>query len=66
LASEEIKVIRRPVQAPNADAQMERWVGTVRGECLDRLLILGRRRLERVLRVSVGHYNRQRPHRPST
>src|SRR5207248_3083044 len=63
LASEENKVIRTPVQAPNANAHMERWVGTVRRECLDRLLILGRRQLEHVLRVYVRHYNRQRPHR---
>jgi hypothetical protein len=42
---------------------MERWIGTVRRECLDRLLILGRRQLEHVLRVYVEHYNRQRPHR---
>jgi transposase InsO family protein len=42
---------------------MERWVGTVRRECLDRLLILGRRQLEHILRVYVRHYNRQRPHR---
>jgi putative transposase len=63
LASEEIKVIRTPVQAPNADAHMERWVGSVRRECLDRLLIVGRRQLEHVLRVCVRHYNRQRPHR---
>ena len=63
LASEKIKVIRTPVQAPNANAHMERWVGTVRRECLDWLLILGRRQLEHVLRVYVRHYNRQRPHR---
>jgi putative transposase len=63
LASEKIKVIRTPVRAPNANAHMERWVGTVRRECLDRLLILGRRQLEHVLRVYVRHYNRQRPHR---
>jgi putative transposase len=42
---------------------MERWVGTVRGECLDRLLIVGRRQLEHVLRVYVTHYNGQRRHR---
>lgn len=42
---------------------MERWVGSVRRECLDRLLIVGRRQLEHVLRVYVRHYNRQRPHR---
>jgi putative transposase len=56
LATEHIKVIRTPVQAPNANAHMERWVGTVRRECLDRLLILGRRQLEPVLRVYVRHY----------
>jgi transposase InsO family protein len=63
LASEKIKAIRTPVQAPNANSHMERWVGTVRRECLDRLLILARRQLEHVLRVYVRHYNRQRPHR---
>jgi putative transposase len=42
LANEQIKVIRTPVQAPNANAYMEWWVGSVRRECLDRLLILGR------------------------
>jgi putative transposase len=63
LASEKINVIRTPVRAPNANAHMERWVGSVRRECLDRLLIVGRRQLEHVLRVYVRHYNRQRPHR---
>jgi putative transposase len=42
---------------------MERWVGSVRRECLDRLLIVGRRQLEHVLRVYIHHYNRHRPHR---
>ena len=63
LASEKIKIIRTPVRAPNANAHMERWVGSVRRECLDRLLIVGRRQLEHVLRVYVRHYNRHRPHR---
>jgi putative transposase len=63
LHSENIKVIRTPVQAPNANAHMERWIGSVRRECLDRLLIVGRRQLEHVLRVYVRHYNGQRPHR---
>jgi putative transposase len=58
-----IKVIHTPVKAPNANAHMERWIGTVRRECLDRLLILGRRQLESVLRVYVKHYNGERPHR---
>ena len=63
LECEDIKVIRTPVRAPNANAHMERWVRTVRRECLDRLLIAGRRQLEHVLRVYVRHYNRKRPHR---
>jgi putative transposase len=58
-----IKVIRTPVQAPNANAFAERWVRTVRVDCLDRILILGRRHLEHVLRVYRRHYNEHRPHR---
>jgi putative transposase len=61
--SEGARVIRTPIQAPNANAHAERWVRTVRDECLDWLLIFGRRQLERVLRTYVEHYNRQRPHR---
>jgi len=56
-------VIRTPVQAPNANAYAERWVRTVRADCLDRILILGRRHLERVLRVYRHHDNEHRPHR---
>jgi transposase InsO family protein len=62
-AGESIRVIRTPVRAPNANAHVERWVGSVRRECLDRLLIVGRRQLEHVLRVYVRHYNCVRPHR---
>jgi len=63
LANDGIKVIRTPVRAPNGNAHMERWVGSVRRECLDRLLIFGRPQLEHVLRIYVRHYNQQRPHR---
>jgi putative transposase len=63
LHGEGIRVIRTPLRAPNANAHIERWVGSVRRECLDRLLIFSRRQLERVLRVYVRHYNEQRPHR---
>ena len=61
--SEGMRVIRTPVQAPNANAHAERWVRTVRTDCLDRILILGRRHLEHVLRVYRQHYNEHRPHR---
>jgi putative transposase len=61
--SEGIRTLRTPVRAPRANAYAERWVRTVRTECLDWLLILSRRHLERVLHVYVGHYNHHRPHR---
>jgi hypothetical protein len=51
------------VQAPNANAHAERWVRTVRRECLDRTLVAASRHLEQLLRVYVGHYDRHRPHR---
>src|SRR5215211_7395036 len=61
--SEGIEIVRTPVRAPKANAVAERFVRTVRAECLDWLLILNRRHLERVLRVFVEHYNGHRPHR---
>jgi putative transposase len=61
--SEGIRVIHTPVQAPRANAYAERFVRTVRTECLDWLLIVGRRHLEHVLRIYTQHYNHERPHR---
>jgi transposase InsO family protein len=61
--SEGIRIVKTPVRAPKANAVAERFVRTARAECLDWLLILNRRHLERVLRVYVEHYNRERPHR---
>jgi transposase InsO family protein len=61
--SELVRVIRTPVRAPRANAFVERFVGTIRRECLDRMLILGRRQLEVVLAEYVDHYNSHRPHR---
>jgi putative transposase len=58
-----IRIIRTPIRAPRANAFAERFVGTVRREALDRMLILGRRHLEHVLAGYVVHYNEHRPHR---
>ncbi len=60
--SEGLQIIRLPYRAPRANAFAERWVGTVRREALDHLLILGRRHLDYVLREFVDHYQRARPH----
>jgi putative transposase len=57
------EIVKTPVRAPKANAIAERLVRTVRAECLDWLLIVNRRHLERVLRVFADHYNTHRPHR---
>ena len=62
-ASEGIRVIRTPIRAPNANAFAERWIETLRAECLDWLLIGGHRHLDRILAIYVQHYKRRRPHR---
>lgn len=54
---------KTPIRAPRANAVCERLIGTLRRECLDRTLILGRRHLEAVLSEYVAHYNSHRPHR---
>jgi putative transposase len=64
--SEGGQVVRTPIRAPKANAYAERWVQTVRAECLDWTLVLGRRHLLRLLHTYVRHYNQQRPHRSLT
>jgi putative transposase len=59
----DIRIIRTPVRAPRANAIVERFIGTLRRECLDHLLITGPRHLAVVLREFVEHYNTHRPHR---
>jgi putative transposase len=60
--SEGVEVIPTPFQAPNANAFAERWVRTVRTECLDHLLIWDKRHLQRVLAEYLLYYNGRRPH----
>jgi putative transposase len=62
-AAEGIRVLRTPLRAPRADAYAERWVGTVRRELLDRMLIVGCRQLRSVPAEYADHYNGHRPHR---
>jgi transposase InsO family protein len=61
--SERIRIFRTPVRAPRANAFAERFVGTIRRECLDRMLVVHRRQLESVLAEYADHYNSHRPHR---
>jgi putative transposase len=63
-AAEGIQVLRTPVRAPRANAYAERWVGSVRREVLDRMLIFGCWQLVSVLVEYADHYNGHRPHRP--
>jgi transposase InsO family protein len=61
--AQDVQVIRTPVQTPEANGIAERFVRTVRSECLDWLLILNKQHLQHVVEVFVDHYNSHRPHR---
>ena len=61
-AVEGIKVIHTPIRAPNANAYAERWVRTVREECLDKLLIFHEAHLRWVMRDYIDYDNGARPH----
>jgi transposase len=62
-ASIGVETLRIPVRSPRANAVAERWVRTVREECLDHLLVVSRRHLQSVLDEYLRHYNQARPHR---
>ena len=58
-----IKSVRTPIRAPRANSIAERWVRTVRRECLDHLIPLSDRHLRAILSEFVDYYNQDRPHR---
>lgn len=58
-----IRQIRTPFKSPQANAIAERWVRSVRAECLDHSFIFNERHLRRVLNEYVAYFNRWRPHR---
>ena len=60
--TEDVKVVKTPVRAPRANAFVERWVRSVREECLDRILIFDQRHLRFVLTEYLDYYNCARPH----
>ena len=61
--SEGVKIVKTPIRSPRANAFAERWVRTVREECLDHVLVFGAGHLQAVLREYAAHYNARRPHR---
>ena len=58
-----VEIVKIPPRTPQANASAERWVRTVRAECLDWTLIWNQRHLHRVLSEYLRHYNAARPHR---
>ena len=61
-ASAGAHILQTPIRAPNVNAHAERFIRSLRSECLDHLLIVGERHLDRVVRSYAWHYNRHRPH----
>jgi putative transposase len=59
----DVRIVKSPVRAPRANAIAERFVGSIRPELLDRILIINQRHAITVLTAYAEHYNSHRPHR---
>ncbi len=57
-----VEVVHTAFQAPNMNAYAERWVSSVKSECLDQMILFGDRSLRRALREYVAHFHHERPH----
>jgi transposase InsO family protein len=57
-----VKLVRLPAQSPNLNAFAERFVGSIRAECLARIVPLGERHHRASVRAFVAHYHEERPH----
>jgi transposase InsO family protein len=62
LSTSGVKPVRLPSRSPNLNAYAERWIGSVRRECLARVIPLGERHLRQIVREYVDHYHGERPH----
>ncbi|MFT7486605.1 MAG: putative transposase [Candidatus Paceibacteria bacterium] len=62
LMREGVRVVQTPYRAPNANAYAERFVRSIKSECLRRMILFGERGLQRALNEFVAHYNTERPH----
>ena len=61
-AGNSVRIVKTPARSPRANSFAERYVGTLRRECLDHLLIYGEEHLRRILAEYARHYNEHRPH----
>jgi len=62
LANAGVEIVRTAYQAPDMNAIAERWVKSVKTECLDRIILFGQHHLERALHEYISHYLAERPH----
>ena len=62
IESEGIKVKRLPVKAPNLNAWVESWIGSLKRECLNHFIVMNEHHLDYLIREYVEHYNKERPH----